>query len=97
MPPPGGRDGDLPQDDNGNEEEEDRSSDSEMGEADEDQPENSDNAGAGKFYKPQTPREKAMAKMFRRFCDLTKQDANAIVVYFGVYSVAHLAVFQQHH
>ena len=38
-----------------------------------------------------------MAKMFRRFCDLPKHDANAIVVYFGVYSVARLAAFQQDH
>jgi len=38
-----------------------------------------------------------MAKMFRRFCDLTKHDAIAIVVYFRVYSVKHLAAFQQDH
>jgi hypothetical protein len=43
------------------------------------------------------PRGKAMAKMFCRFCNLTEQDANAIVVYFGVYSVAYLAKFQQDH
>jgi hypothetical protein len=68
-----------------------------MEEADGDQPEDPDNAGTGKFYKPQTPNGKAMAKMFHRFCDLTKRDANAIVVYFGVYSVARLATFQQDH
>jgi hypothetical protein len=51
----------------------------------------------GKFYKPHTPRSKGMAKMFRQFCDLTKQDAKAIVVYFDVYSTARLATFQQDH
>ena len=34
-----------------------------------------------------------MVKMFKRFCDLTATDANAIVVYFGVYSKARLAEF----
>ena len=40
----------------------------------------------GKFYKAQTPSNKMMVKMFRRFCDLTEQDTNAIIMYFGVYS-----------
>jgi hypothetical protein len=68
-----------------------------MEEADGDQPEDTDNAGTGKFYKPQTPNGKAMAKMFRRFCDLAERDANAIVVYFGVYSEGHLADFLHTH
>ena len=55
------------------------------------------NAGMGKFYKPQTPNGKAMAKMIRHFCDLAEQDASAIVVYFGMYSVARLAAFHQDH
>jgi hypothetical protein len=38
-----------------------------------------------------------MAKMFRHFCDLARQDANAIVVYFGVYSIACLDAFLQDH
>jgi hypothetical protein len=38
-----------------------------------------------------------MAKMFCQFCDLPKQDANAIVVYFGMYSITHLAIFQDDH
>ena len=38
-----------------------------------------------------------MAKMFCRFCNLAVKDANAIVVYFGVYSVAHLGAFYQDH
>ena len=68
-----------------------------MGEADEGQPKDPDNMGTGKVYKPQTPRGKGMAKMFRRFCNLAKRDANTIVVDFGVYSVAGLAVFQHDH
>jgi hypothetical protein len=65
--PPGGGDGDPPHDDGDDEEEykEESSSDSEMGDADEDEPEDPDNAGTGKFYTPQTPRGKSMAKMFR--------------------------------
>lgn len=101
-PPPGGGDGDPPHDSDDDDEEakseEDKSSsDSEMGEAGEEEAEDPDNAGKGKFYKPQTPRGKAMAKMFRRFCDLPKRDANAIVVYFGVYSAVRLAAFHQDH
>ena len=68
-----------------------------MGEADEDEPEDPDKAGTGKFYVPQTARCKSMVKMFCQFCDLPKQDANAIIVYFGVYSVTRLAAFQQDH
>ena len=66
-----------------------------MGEADRGKPEDPDNAGTGKFYSPQTLRGKNMAKMLRQFCNLPKHDANAIIVYFGVYSVACLAAFQQ--
>lgn len=91
-------DGDPPQDDNDDDEEEEgSSSDSKMGEAEDNQPEDNDNAGTGKFYKPQTPHGKEMTKMFCHFCDLAEQDVNAIVVYFGVYSFAHLATFQQDH
>ena len=73
VPLPGGGDGDPPQDGNDDEDEEDEddeSSDSEMGEAKDEQPEDPDNAGMGKSCKPQTPHGKAMAKMFRCFCDL---------------------------
>jgi len=68
-----------------------------MGEAEDKQPEDPDNAGTGKLYKPQTPHGKAKAKMFRCFCDLAKQDANAIAVYFGMYSIARLSAFHQDH
>ena len=68
-----------------------------MGEAEDDLPEDPDNVGMGKFYKPQTPHGKAMARMLCCFCNLAEQDANAIVVYFSIYSVAHLAAFHQHH
>jgi hypothetical protein len=53
-PPPGGGDGDPPHDDSDDKEEEkeESSSDSEMGEADEDEPEDPDNVGTGKFYAP---------------------------------------------
>ena len=68
-----------------------------MGEADNKQPEDLDNAGMGKFYKPQTPHGKAMVTMFRRFCDPAERDLNAIVVYFGMYSVARLSAFHQDH
>jgi len=96
--PPGGGDGDPPQGggDDG-EDEDDEFSDSKMEDAKEEDHEDLDNAGMAKFYKPHTPHGKAMAKMFRRFCDLPKRDANAIVVYFGVYSVARLAAFQEDH
>jgi hypothetical protein len=59
----------------------------------EDELEDPEWAGMGKFYKTQTPNRKEMVKMFKRFCDLTDRDASAIVVYFGVYSEAHLAEF----
>jgi hypothetical protein len=35
--------------------------------------------------------------MFRRFGDLAEQDANAIVVYLGIYSIARLGAFHQDH
>ena len=95
--PPGGGDEDPPDDGDGDASD-GSSSASEMEEDDEaDQPEDPERAGTGKYYKPQTPNGKAMAKMFHRFCDLAKRDANAIVVYFGVYSVARLAAFQEDH
>jgi hypothetical protein len=59
--------------------------------------EDPENAGTLKYYKPQTPNGKIMVKMFCRFCDLTMKDANAIVIYFGVCAVKHLAAFQQDH
>jgi hypothetical protein len=97
-PPPGGGDGDPPQGSGSDEEDEDDvSSDSKMEDAEEEDHEDPDNAGMAKFYKPQTPRGQAMAKMFRHFCDLRKQDANTIGVYFGVYSVTRLAAFQEDH
>jgi hypothetical protein len=98
-PPPGGGDSDPLHNDGDDEEEEKEKScsDSEMGEADEDEPEDPDKAGMGKFYAPQTPRGKSMVKMFHRFCDLPKRDANTIIVYFGMYSVARLAAFPQDH
>jgi hypothetical protein len=68
-----------------------------MGEAGDEEAENPYNARMAKFYKHQTPRGIAMAKMFRRLCNHPKQDANAIVVYFGDYSVVRLAAFQQDH
>ena len=52
---------------------------------------------AGKTYMPRTEGGKAMAKMQRKFCPLTKADTNAIVVYFGVYSENRLAEFQEAH
>ena len=48
--------------------------------------------GTGKFYKAQTQNGKKMVKMFKRCCDLTDRDTNAIVVYFGIYSEASLIV-----
>ena len=72
-PLPGGSDGGPPQGSGVNgEDEDDESSDSEMEDAEEEDHKDPDNAGRAKFYKPQTPRGKAMAKMFRRFCDLPK-------------------------
>ena len=68
-----------------------------MGEANNEQPKDPDNTGMGKFYKPQTLHCKAMAKMFCHFCDLAERDANAIVVYFGIYSIACLGAFHQDH
>ncbi|KAL3786440.1 hypothetical protein HJC23_011021 [Cyclotella cryptica] len=85
--PPGGGNGDPPSE-----------SDDDMEEDDEDDlTEDPEQARTGKFYVPQTPNGKAMAMMFRRFCDLAKWDANAIVVYFGIYSAPCLAAFQEDH
>ena len=97
-PLPGGGDGDPLRDSNEDEDDGDKeSSDSKMGEARVEEAEDPDNAGTAKFYKPQTPSGIAMAKMFDHFCDLPKRDANAIMVNFGVYSIARLAAFQQDH
>jgi hypothetical protein len=92
---PGG--GDDP--DSGDEDMEDPDSktESEPDTTDDRKPEDLENAGNGNFYKAQTLNGKTMVKMFRRFCDLTDQDTNAIVVYFGVYSEARLAEFLHDH
>ncbi len=84
-------------DDDGDEDPEDEDDDSEMEDADKDPVEDPENAGTGKYYVPQTPKGKEMAKMFRRFCDLPAKDAGAIVVYFGVSNVERLAAFKQDH
>ena len=90
---PGGGGGD-PEDDDEDEDSDDSSVSSVESDA---QPEDPEHAGTGKFYKAQTPNGKAMVKMFRRFCDLSDQDANAIVVYFGVYCEKRLAEFSHDH
>jgi len=60
---PGGSDGDPLQDGNADDkEEENDSSDSKMGEAEDNLPDDSGNVGMGKFYKPHTPRGKAMVQ-----------------------------------
>jgi hypothetical protein len=66
-----------------------------MEDTNEDPIEDTENAGTGKYYVPQTPKGKEMAKMFCRFCNLPAKDAGAIVVYFGVCSVERLAAFKQ--
>ena len=102
--PPAGSGGDAPgggdDPDNGDENMEDndsnkssRSSDA----SDEGKPEDPEWVGMGKFYKAQTPNRKQMVKMFRRYCDLTDHDTNAIIMYFGVYSKARLAEFLHGH
>ena len=68
-----------------------------MEDADAEPAEDPENAGTLKYFTPQTPNGKIMAKMFRRFCDLPKKDANAIVVYFGVCTVKRLATLQEDH
>jgi hypothetical protein len=98
-PPPGGN-GDGSSSGgkyDGDEDPDEEDEDSEMEDADEDPVEDPENVGTGKYYEPQTPNGKAMAKMFRWFCNLPAKDANTIVVYFGVYSVELLAAFQQDH
>jgi hypothetical protein len=73
--PPGGSNGDPPQDgddDKDDKEDDNDSSDSEMGEAEDGLSKDLNNAGTGKFYKPQIPNSKAMAKMFHHFCDLAE-------------------------
>jgi hypothetical protein len=104
-PPLGGGDDGDPPGDNDNENDDDEEDadddeedeDSEMEDADAEPVEDPENAGTLKYYTPQTPNGKIMAKMFRRFCDLPKKDAHAIVVYFGVCTVKRLAAFQQDH
>ena len=46
-----------------------------------------------KEYTPQTTKGREMTQMFRNFCDLPQSHANAIVVYFGVYTMDILAEF----
>ena len=97
-PPPGGGDGgDSSGDDDNGAGEGEEDEDSEMEDEDGEPIEDPEDAGTLKYYTPQTPNGKIMAKMFRRFCDLPKKDANAIVVYFGVCTVKRLAAFQQDH
>jgi hypothetical protein len=93
---PGG--GDDPHD--GDEDMEDNDSNESSSDSDapnEGDPEDPEQVGTGKFYKAQTPNGKKMVKMFKRFCDLTDHDANAIVMYFGIYSKACLAEFLHDH
>lgn len=61
------------------------------------EPEDPSDRQAGKTYKARTEGGKAMAKMLRNLCRLTKADAHAIVVYFGVYGENRLAEFQESH
>ncbi len=63
------------------------SKDSKMEDADNNPIKDPKNVGTGKYYKPQTPKGKAMAKMFRRFCDLPTKDTNTILIYFDVCNV----------
>jgi hypothetical protein len=72
-------------------------SSSDLDAPDEDDPEDPEQAGMGKFYKAQTPNGKNMVKMFKTFCDHTDRDANTIVMYFGIYSKASLAEFLHDH
>lgn len=103
-PPPAGRGinvpgrGDGP--DNGDENMEDNDSNKKrcnLDASNEDEPEDPEQAGMGTFYQAQTQNWKQMVKMFRRFCDLTVQDANAFVMYFAVHSKACLAEFLHEH
>ena len=52
---------------------------------------------AGKEYTPRTTKGREMAQMFRDFCGLPRSHANAIVVYFGVYTMDILAEFREEH
>ena len=74
-------------------------SESESDEMDEDEePEEDPSTGQhGKEYRPKTDTGKAMAKMFVRFCQLSRANARAIVVFFGVSSSNKLADFLEEH
>ena len=63
----------------------------------EDEQEDPSDGQVGKTYTPRTEGGKAVAKMLRRFCRLAKADANAIIVYFGVYSENRPVEFQEAH
>lgn len=63
----------------------------------EEEPEDPSEGQAGWTYKAKTEGGKAMAKMLRKFCQLTKANANAIVVYFSIYGENRLAKFQESH
>jgi len=63
----------------------------------EEDPEDPSDRQAGRTYMPRTEGGKAMAKMLRKFCRLTKADKMAFVIYFGVYSENRLAEFQEAH
>jgi hypothetical protein len=68
-PPLGGGDDGGPSggNDNGDEDPDKEDEDSEMEDANENPVEDPENAGMGKYYEPQTPKGKAMEKMFHRF------------------------------
>ena len=64
---------------------------------DEEELEDPSDRQARRTYKARTEGGKAMVKMLRNFCQLTKTNAHAIVVYFGIYSENMLTKFQESH
>ena len=70
----------------------------EMDEDEDEEPKEDPSTGQqGKEYHPKTNNGKAMAKMFVSFCQLSRANARAIVVFFGVSSSNKLADFQEAH
>lgn len=65
--------------------------------SDEEEPEDPSNRQWYEVYKPKTEGGKAIAKMFRTFCQLVIANAHDIVFYFGIYSESKLADFQKMH
>jgi hypothetical protein len=51
----------------------------------------------GKEYRPKMESGKVMAKMFVRFCQLSRANARAIVVYYGVSSPSRKVDFLESH